>query len=68
MNQQQLAEEAELTNGDVGAARGLQTFDTSDTHTDVSGLNHRDVVGPVADGEQDGLEVPLDQLDHQRLL
>ena len=31
-------------------------------------LDHGDVVGAVADGEGDGLLVPLDELHHARLL
>jgi hypothetical protein len=57
MNQQQLPQVSELTDSDISASSGLETFDTSDTDADVCRLYHRDVVGAVADGEQDRGEV-----------
>lgn len=41
---------------------------TGDADADMSGLDHGDVVSAVADGERDGLLVPLDEVDHHRLL
>lgn len=69
MDKEQLAEEAELGDRDVGATRGLETLDAADTDADVCRLDHRDIVGSVTDGEKDGpLLVLLDQLDHHGLL
>jgi len=68
MNEEELLEEAELADGDVGRPSGLQALVTRDTNADVRRLDHRDVVSAVADGEEDGLEVLLDELDDERLL
>lgn len=69
MNQQQLAQKAELGNGHVGTAGGLQTLHAADTDADVGSLDHGDIVCSVTDGEQNRLLlVFLDQLYHQGLL
>jgi hypothetical protein len=68
VDEEELLEEAKLADGDVGRARRLQALDAGDADADVGGLDHRDVVGAVANGEEDGLAVLLDELDHQGLL
>ena len=53
----------------VSAGAGGKTFlDARDADPDVCGLDHADVVGAVADGQEDGLLVLLDELDDERLL
>jgi len=68
VNEQQLLEEAELADGDVGRARRLQTLVARDADANMGSLNHRHIVGAVSNGEQDGLEVLLDELDDEGLL
>jgi hypothetical protein len=46
----------------------LKTFNTADTNTDVSGLNHRHIIGTVADSQEERLQVAFDKLDDQSLL
>ena len=53
MHKKKLAEEAELTNGNIGAPGSLQTLDATDTHSDMSSLDHGDIVGTIADGKQE---------------
>lgn len=40
MHEQQFSEETELTDGDIGTPRSLQTLDTTDTDSDVRSLDH----------------------------
>ena len=69
VDEEQLPEVPELGHRHVGAPRRLEALDAADAHADVGGLDHRHVVGAVADGEEDRLLlVLLDQLHHQRLL
>lgn len=68
MDEQQLLEVPELRDGNVGRACGLETFDTRDTDANVCSLDHADVVGAVANCEQDGLLVLLDEFDDECLL
>lgn len=66
--EEEFAKISELSDGDIGGAGGLETFDTGDADTDVGSLNHGDVVCTVTDGEQDGFEMAFHELDDQRLL
>lgn len=68
MHKQQFSEISELTNGNICTPRSLETFDTADTDTNVCGLDHRNIVSTVADGEEESLEVTLDELDDESLL
>lgn len=45
VDEEQLGEEAELSNGVVGGHGSLRSLETSDTDSDVSLLNHGNVVG-----------------------
>lgn len=68
MHKQQLSQVSELTNGDISAPRRLKTLNPTDANADVRRLDHGDVVGTVADGQQDCFEISLDELDDQRFL
>jgi hypothetical protein len=46
----------------------LQTLLSRNADADVGRLDHRDVVGAVADGERHDAEVVLDEVDNLRLL
>lgn len=48
MDKEQLAKEAELCDGNICRPGGLKAFDTADTNTNMSGLDHGNVVSPVA--------------------
>ena len=62
-------EETELCDGEISRIRGLQTLLPRDAHAAVRGLDHRDVVRAVTDGERDGaLDVKPDQFDEFGLL
>ena len=62
VHQKQLAEETELCYRHICAPRRLETFQTTDTHANVRCLDHRNIVGTVANSECDGLLLIL--LDH----
>ena len=68
MDEEELLEEAELADRDVGRAGGLESLDSRDTDTNVCCLDHADVVGAVADREQVRHEVFLHQLDDEGFL
>lgn len=69
MHQKQLAQIPELTNCNIGTSCSLQAFHTTDANTDVSSLDHRNIVGSVANSEQNGLLlVLLDQFHDQSFL
>jgi hypothetical protein len=68
MNEKKFAKEAELSNGYIGSARSLETFDTTYANTHVSSLNHRHVVGAVANGKEERFQIAFDKLDNQSLL
>lgn len=68
MHEQQFLEESELTNGDIGRPGSLKTFNSRDSDSNVSSLNHADVVGTVSDGEKKSFEVLLDEFDNESLL
>ena len=64
MYQYQSCQESELSNGIVCTHDGLSTFFTSDTDTDVSLLNHSNVVGTVTNRQCHDLEAILDHANH----
>src|ERR1700744_6320838 len=68
MHQKELPQVPELANGDVGASSGLEGLHAADTNTKMGRLNHGDVVGSVSDGQQERLQMPLDEFDNQCLL
>lgn len=41
---------------------------TRNADADVSGLDHRDIIGAIADRKRDGLFIPLYKVDHHRFL
>ena len=50
VNDNEICEESELSNGIVTIVYGLQTFLTCNTDTDVCLLNHIDIVRTVTNG------------------
>lgn len=68
MDQEELPKVAELGYGHVGRPSSLKTLDTTDTNPNVGGLDHRDVVGSVPDGQEQRLEMAFDKLDDQGFL
>lgn len=68
MHQQQLLQEPKLTDRDVRRPRGLESLDARDTDADVRGLDHRDVVGAVANREEDRFQVFFNELDDEGFL
>ena len=63
LHQQQLAQVAELRERKVGRVGRLHPLLPRDADADVGRLDHRHVVGAVADGERHGA---LDRVAHQR--
>jgi hypothetical protein len=47
MDQKKLSEETELGNCHIGRSSSLESLHTADTDTNVSGLDHRHVVGTI---------------------
>jgi len=68
VHKQQLPQVSELTNSDISTPRRLKTLNPTDANADVRRLDHGDVIGTVADSQQDCFEVALDELDDQRFL
>lgn len=62
------SEEPELRDGVIGRIDGLKTFFTRDTHSDVCGLNHADVVSTVTDSKGHDTEVVFDKSNNLRFL
>jgi hypothetical protein len=52
VNKKKLPEITELSNGHVRGPGSLKTFDTTDTDADMSCLDHRNIVGAVANGQK----------------
>jgi len=48
VDEEQVAQEAELTNGVITVVDGLLSFKPKDTHPHVGGLKHGHVVGAIA--------------------
>lgn len=57
-----------MSNCDIRRSGGLESFNTTDANTDVGGLNHRHIIGTIADGQEKSLLVTLDKFDNQSLL
>ena len=53
MDEQQLLQEPELRDGNIGTPSSLETFDTRDTNADMRRLDHADIIGTVSDGQKD---------------
>ncbi|KAG7832737.1 hypothetical protein KL943_004678 [Ogataea angusta] len=68
VHEQQLLEVLELADRKVCAACGLHAFHAADADADVRGLDHRHVVGAVADRQQQRALLALHEPHHQRLL
>jgi hypothetical protein len=68
VHKQQLSQETELRDGDIGGSSCLQAFHTGDTDTDVSRLDHADIVRSVPDGEKRGVGASLDKFDNESFL
>jgi hypothetical protein len=48
MHQEQFPKISELADSNICTSSSLETFHTADTHTNVSSLNHRYIVGAIA--------------------
>ena len=68
MNKEEFAEITELGNRHIGRPSGLETFKTTNTNTNMCGLNHGHVVRTVTDSEKQGFEVTLHKFDYQGFL
>lgn len=69
MDDEHLHQHTEAAKGKVGRTRRLSTFLTKDTQANMGFLDHRDVVGAIADGRCHGMiRRGLDHLDYLRLL
>ena len=68
MNQKKFAQETELGNGNIGGSGSLKTLDTANADTNMRCLDHRHVIGTIANGQEQRLEMPFDKLDNQRFL
>jgi hypothetical protein len=68
MNQKQFSKESELANCHIGRSRSLETFHTTDTNTNMGGLNHGHIIGTVTNSQKKSLLVTFDELDDQGLL
>lgn len=68
VHEEQLAEEPELAHGEVCSPGCLHSLEPADSHAHVCGLDHRDVVCPVADRQEDRVCLSLDEPDHEGLL
>ena len=69
MHEEQRAQELELSDGEVGRIDTLAPFLADDAHADVARLDHRHVIGAIADGEAAAARHGvLDQVEHLRLL
>lgn len=68
MDKGELTQESELRDRDIRTSRGLETFETTNTNTNMGGLDHGDIVCAVANGQENLGRILLDQLDHQCLL
>src|ERR1700722_10485636 len=63
MHQEESPQESELGNGKISRPRSLHALIPTDANTNVSGLNHGDVICTVSNGQACSLEIVL---DHQR--
>ena len=69
MHEEQRAQELELADGEVGRIHTLAPLLADDAHTDVARLDHRHIVGAIADGEAAAARHGvLDEVEHLRLL
>ena len=63
MHQKQLSQIAELPNSNVGTTRCLQAFHAAYANANMGSLNHGNIVGTVANGQKESLEVSFHELD-----
>jgi hypothetical protein len=68
MHQDQSRQEPELPDGIVRAHDSLSAFFTSNTNTDVSFLDHGNIVGTIANGQSHNFQSTLDHLHNSRFL
>lgn len=61
---EELGEVAELFDGEVGSQTCLPTFLTDNTHTNIGGLDHRDIVTTISNAADALLGVSSDELGH----
>ena len=68
MDQHQPCQESKLTKGIVCRHSSLATFLTNNTDTNVSSLNHRNIVSTITNGKSHDIQRITDQFDHFGLL
>lgn len=68
MDQEETLEVAELGYGKVACQHGLHSLLATNAHSNVGHLEHRHIIGSVADAQCYHLFVPLHQIDNERLL
>ena len=68
VNEEEASQKPELSDGVIGRVDGLKTFFTGDPDTDVGGLNHADIVGPVANCKAHDGKVVFDEANDLSLL
>ena len=68
MHKEEFPQESELPYRHIGASGCLKPFHAADANANMGGLDHGHVVRAIANGKENGLEVPLDELDNQCLL
>lgn len=68
MHQEQFPKIAELCNRNISRPSCLKTFHTADTDSNMSRLDHGNIVGTVTNGQKQGFEVAFDKLHDQRFL
>lgn len=68
VNKKQFTKVAELSNRNISRPRCLETLYAADTDTNMSCLNHRNIVCTVTNRQKQGFEVTLNKFDDQCLL
>lgn len=63
VNEEQPRKEPELSDGVVGRVDSLQTLFSRNSNSDISSLDHRDIVGSVSDSEGHDSEVVFDEVN-----
>ena len=57
-----------MCNCHISRSGSLETLNTADTDANMSGLDHRHVIGTITNSQKQRLQVSLDKLDDQGFL
>jgi hypothetical protein len=68
VDEKKLFKVSELTDRDIGGSRGLKTFYSRDSDSDMCCLDHTDIVRSISDCEENCFQVLLDELDNESFL